>query len=97
MRVRYTLRAFADREQIFEYLNARHPQAARAILDLIKRRINELSDHPFKGRRTDRPGIYTLWIAPHKYRVFYRIDGDDVVIIHIRHTSRRPWVAAGPD
>ncbi len=29
MRVRYTLRAFADREEIFEYLDARNPKAAR--------------------------------------------------------------------
>jgi plasmid stabilization system protein ParE len=25
------------------------------------------------------------------YRVYYRIDGEEVVIIHIRHTSQRPW------
>jgi plasmid stabilization system protein ParE len=29
MRVRYTPRAFADREAIFEYINQRNPGAAR--------------------------------------------------------------------
>jgi toxin ParE1/3/4 len=91
MRVRYTPAAFAEREAIFEYLNERSPQAAREVVGLIARRIGELSEHPRKGHETDRQGIYVLWVAPHPYRVFYRIDGRDVVIVHIRHTARRPW------
>lgn len=91
MRVRYTPAAFAEREAIFDYLNERSPQAAREVVDLIARRIAELADHPHKGHPSDRKGIYTLWIAPRPYRVFYRIDGEDVVIVHIRHTARRPW------
>jgi toxin ParE1/3/4 len=91
MKVRYTLRAFAERERIFEYLDARNPKAARAIVGLIKQRIEQLGDQPYKGRGTNRPGIYMLWITPYRYRVFYRIDDDEVVVIHIRHTSRRPW------
>jgi len=46
MRVRYTPRAFAEREEIFSYLNARNPQAARKVVGLIKRRIGELGDRP---------------------------------------------------
>jgi toxin ParE1/3/4 len=91
MKVRYTLRGFADREEIFEYLDARNPKAARAVVGLIKQRINELGDQPRKGRRTNKPGIYTIWITPYRYRVFYRIEHDVVVVLQIRHTSRRPW------
>src|SRR5256885_2359000 len=57
MRVRYTPRAFADRERIFSYLVDRNPQAARRVVGLIARRIAELADQPRKGRRTDRGGI----------------------------------------
>lgn len=35
MRVRYTPRAFADREQIFDYLAQRSPSGARAGLALL--------------------------------------------------------------
>jgi toxin ParE1/3/4 len=90
MKVRYTLRAFAERERIFDYLDVRNPKAAREVVGLIKQRIEELGEQPHKGRRTNRPGIYTVWITPYRYRVFYRIDDDEVVIIKIRHTSRRP-------
>ena len=91
MRIRYTTVAFAEREAIFEYLNQQSPQVAREVVGLIARRIAELADHPSKGHRTDRKGMLSLWVAPLPYRVFYRIEGDDVVIVHIRHTARRPW------
>ena len=93
MKVRYTLRAFAERERIFEYLNARNPKAASEVVALIGRRIEQLGEQSYKGHRTSRLGIYTLWITPYRYRVFYRIDVDDdeVVVIKIRHTSQRPW------
>jgi hypothetical protein len=35
MRVRYTLSAFAERERMFAYLEARNPQAARKVVGLI--------------------------------------------------------------
>jgi addiction module RelE/StbE family toxin len=91
MRVRYTPRAFAERERIFSYLEARNPQAARKVIGLITRRIDELGSEPYKGRPTDRGSMFTLWVRPYRYRIYYRIDGDSVVIIHIRHTSRKPW------
>jgi len=91
MRIRYTPAAFAEREAIFDYLHERSRQAATDVVGLIARRIADLADHPRKGHPTDRKGIFTLWIAPYPYRVFYRLDGDDVVIVHIRHTGRRPW------
>jgi plasmid stabilization system protein ParE len=77
MKVRYTLRAFAERERIFESLDARNPEAARRVVTLIKQRIEGLGEQPHKGRRTSRLGIYTLWITPYRYRVF------------IPHRSRR--------
>jgi addiction module RelE/StbE family toxin len=90
MRIRYTPRAFADREAIFHYIEERSPQAAGDVFRRIKQRINELAEQPYTGTKTTRPGIYKLWIAPYPYRVFYRVDGDDIVILRIRHTSRRP-------
>ena len=42
MKVRYTLRALADREAIFEYLNTKNEQAAREIVSRIVHRIDKL-------------------------------------------------------
>jgi plasmid stabilization system protein ParE len=48
MKVRYTLRAFAERERIFGYRDARNPKAARAVVGLIKQRIEERGERPYK-------------------------------------------------
>ena len=50
-----------------------------------------LEHNPYSGRRTDRGELYTFWVAATTYRVYYRVDGEEVIIIHIRHTSQRPW------
>jgi plasmid stabilization system protein ParE len=46
MRVRYTPRAFADREAIFEYPDQRNPQAARKVKAFIEQKIGSLSYAP---------------------------------------------------
>jgi plasmid stabilization system protein ParE len=50
MRVRYTKRAFADREAIFEYLNQRDPRAAQKVKAFIKHKIADLSHSPRRAR-----------------------------------------------
>jgi plasmid stabilization system protein ParE len=27
----------------------------------------------------------------HPYKVYYEVEGEEVWILHIRHTARRPW------
>jgi plasmid stabilization system protein ParE len=82
-------RAFADRDKIFSYLSEQSQEAARRVVGLITGRIEELGATPFRGRKTDRPGIYTVWVAPYPYRVYYRFDEIGILILHIRHTSQQ--------
>ncbi len=89
MKVRYSRRAFADRDAIFSYLFERNTEAARRVVGLISRRIEELEQTPYKGSKTDKPGIYAMWVAPFPYRIFYRPNQDEVLILHIHHTSRQ--------
>jgi toxin ParE1/3/4 len=91
MRVRYSLRAFADREAIYDYLELRSPQGARDVQRAIVQAIRSLASHPRIGQRTDRPGIYELIVPRRPYKIYYRIEGDEVWIVHIRDARRRPW------
>jgi plasmid stabilization system protein ParE len=95
MRVRYTKRAFADREAIFEYLNQQDPRAARNVKAFIKAKIDSLSHSPRRARIIKNLGVHALWLGRYPYIVYYRVSGDVVSIIHIRHGARRPW--AGED
>ena len=91
MKVRYTLRAQADLDAIFTYLDARAPSAAQSVKILIERRIALLADFPRIAPETNQPGIYELTIVRYPYHVYYEISGDEIWILHIRDARRRPW------
>ena len=96
MRVRYTPRAFADREAIFDYLDQRDPKAARKVKAFIADRIESLAHSPRRARFVKGLGVHALWVGRYPYIIYYRVSGEVVSIIHIRHGSRRPW-AGGSD
>jgi plasmid stabilization system protein ParE len=91
MRVRYTVRAQADLDAIFTYLDQRAPSAARSVKEMIERRIASLAYFPLAAPDTDEPGIRELTIVRYPYKVYYEVAADEVWIIHIRHAARRPW------
>jgi toxin ParE1/3/4 len=90
MKLRFSERAFADREDIFEYLDQRSPEVAQAVFAYLAASITQLIDLPHTGARTDDGDVRVLFIVRYPYKVFYRVRGEMVEILHIRHTSRRP-------
>ncbi len=91
MKVRYTLRAFADREEIFAYLDECNPRAAREVKAFIKRRIASLAQNPRRSRTIKELDVHAHWLGRYPYIIYYRTVGDEVWIVHIRHAARRPW------
>lgn len=91
MRVRYSPRAFADREAIFEYLDQRSPQGARNVKRAITHAIRLLASHPRMAPLTDELGVRELIVPRRPYKIYYRIEGEEVWILHIRDARRRPW------
>jgi toxin ParE1/3/4 len=89
MRVRYTLRARADLEQICEYLEKRAPAAAPAVKSTIERQIGWLAQFPYMAPATDEPGVRELTLTRYPYKIYYEVEGDEVRILHIRHARRR--------
>jgi toxin ParE1/3/4 len=74
MRVRYTPRAFADREAIFDYLQQRSPRGARNVKHAIVRAILLLASHPRIAPLTDVPGVHEVTVPRRPYKVYYRIE-----------------------
>jgi plasmid stabilization system protein ParE len=91
MKVRYTPRAFADREEIFAYLDKRNPRAAREVKAFIKRRISSLAQSPRRSPSIKEFGVHAHWLGRYPYVIYYRAVKDEVWIIHIRHAARQPW------
>jgi len=93
MRIRYTPRSRDDLDSIFSYLEEHSPAAAARVKRLIEQVIKGLADFPEIGPATEF-GARVLLVGRFPYRIFYRIRAQDIEILHIRHTSRRPWPGA---
>jgi plasmid stabilization system protein ParE len=91
MRVRYSKRAFADREAIFQYLNELSPQGARSVKQSLVYAIRLLGLHPYMGPPTDFPGVRELNVPRRPYKVYHRVQANEVWVIHIRDARQRPW------
>jgi len=91
MTIHYTRRAFADREAIFDYLAERSPKGALSVQRAILKSIRALEAHPGLGRLTDFADVRELVVPRYPYKVYYRIEGREVWILHIRDTRRQPW------
>ena len=95
MKVRYTPRAFADREAIFEYVDRHNPRAAREVKAFIAGRIAQLGGAPVRHRMIAALGVHALYLGRYPYIVSYRVGRDEIAIVHIRHAARRPWQGEG--
>jgi addiction module RelE/StbE family toxin len=90
MNVVYAPRALRDLQGIAAYLVDRSPSGARNVLSAIEASIDSLMHFPQIGHLVDSAGHRRLVVVRHPYVVYYRIAEHEVLILHIRHTSRRP-------
>ncbi len=64
-------------------------EVADRLMDSITDRFFLLARHPNIGRRRDqdlRPGLRSFPVGD--YVIIYRIEGDDVMILHVTHGRR---------
>ena len=92
MRVRYTPRSRRDIEAIYTLIDQQSPSAARAVKRAIQHAVELLADFPNIGTATDRsPEFRGVRAGRYPYRIYYRVRGDEVWIVHVRDMRRRPW------
>jgi len=89
-RLRLDPRAVEDLTHIRRYLIERSTAGADRVRAHIAATLDYLVRFPRLGRSTDQPGVRVLPLRRYPYLVFYTLIDDDVVVLHIRHASRRP-------
>jgi toxin ParE1/3/4 len=92
VRLRYTERAIADLEAIQAYIASDNPSAAVRVGTRIKSAVELLENLPELGRPGRFAGTRVLVVARTPYVVYYAVERHlgEVVILHIRHSRRRP-------
>ena len=99
MRLRYSTRATRDLEAIYEYLVERSPRGATNVMAAIYGAVEFAQRNPEAAPIVARvAGVRGLLVHRYRFKVFYRVNqADDVIeIVHVRHTSRRPWIPLAP-
>ncbi len=92
MIVDYSTKALGDLERIASTLEEHNPAAKMRILAEVQGAIHGLKFFPELGRLV-RGRERKLAVPRTTFLVFYRIDGDEVVILHVRDGRRKPYRA----
>lgn len=80
--------AHADRNAIFDYIEADSPRAAIAVDSRIRRRVAALAQFPDLGRLGRIEGTRELVIHRTPYIAAYRIVGNMVRILRVLHGAQ---------
>jgi toxin ParE1/3/4 len=88
MRIRWTVPAAEDLENIKSYLCEHHPHFADPTVQTIYQRIRSLKTFPNRGTPGRRSGTRELMLTPLPYIVVYSVRADTVEILHIHHGAQ---------
>jgi plasmid stabilization system protein ParE len=92
VKIRLTLRARADLAEAVAFVSTEHPAYARRLRHAFLHTIRLISQRPHLGIRNERArDLRSRLVLRFPYRVHYLVRPDEVIIVHIRHTARRPW------
>jgi len=92
MKVEYATRAVADLRKVSTDSLAFGAAVAANVEARVQEIIAYIATHPEAASQVaERPGVRVIPLIRYPYKIFYRVLEDRVRILHIRHTSRRPW------
>jgi toxin ParE1/3/4 len=92
MKVVFTPAALSDLAEIADWLAVRYPTIATTVERRIRAVVGQIGRWPESARRSGkRPGVRVVPVGRYPYKIFYRLAGDSVEILHIHHTARQPW------
>jgi toxin ParE1/3/4 len=92
MRVEYTKRATDHLRKVSKKSRAFGYSVAAAVEARIREIIARISERPEAAAQIiERPGMYVVPLIRYPYKIFYRVLEDRIRVLHIRHSSRRPW------
>jgi toxin ParE1/3/4 len=92
MKVEYSKQAIDDLRKAAEESRAFGVATAVSVESRFREIIAHIAEHPEAAALViERPGTRVIPLIRYPYKIFYRVFHGRVRILHIRHTSRRPW------
>lgn len=92
MKVVYTDAALRDLDDITAWLSVHYPGLGVAVDQRMRIVVAHIARWPESMRASaHRPGVRVATLGRFPYKIFYRVRGDTVEILHIHHAARAPW------
>jgi toxin ParE1/3/4 len=89
MKVVFTSAADADLDDVLSYTAINYPSLVLPLEQRIRAILVRIEQWPESAREVDqRPGIRVVPLIRYPYKIFYRIAGDRIEILHIHHAAR---------
>jgi plasmid stabilization system protein ParE len=88
--IRWSRRAAANPESIYDYIAESNVTAAIKQRNLILRAIEQLQRFPRSGHRGRIPPLDELFVPKTSYVIFYRQTAEAIDLAMIRHVAQRP-------
>ena len=88
MRIRWTTEAATDLETINQYLRAHQPHFAQPTMRKLYDAARSLRTAPFRRRVGREDDTRELLCLPLPYIIAYRVEGENIEILHIHHAAR---------
>ena len=88
MIVRFSYKAQADIQSIYDYIAARNPTAAGSVVRTIELSTRRLAQFPLSGRAGAVETTRELVISRLPYIAIYRVSGSTVEIIGVFHSAQ---------
>jgi plasmid stabilization system protein ParE len=90
--IRFTSQAIREIDEILEYIAQDNPRASKEVGTAIQRTFQWIARQPRMSPIVHAGYIRSKLVLRYQYRVFYAIEGSDIVIRNVRSTRRlRPW------
>lgn len=90
MRVRWLRTAIRNLDDEATYIAQENPRAAAEMFVYVKAKVDALGDFPVLGRPGRVLGTRELVIDRYPLIVPYRVVGDELQVLRVFHTSRKP-------
>jgi len=95
MRVRWSLTALIELEEILVYISDRHRRGAEAVVERLDRVTERLESFPFTGIEADEDGTYILPIVRYPYMLYLHGGGERGSNSNSAYPSHRTKKAGG--
>jgi toxin ParE1/3/4 len=88
MKLRYTPRARSDLAEIHDYIAQDNPQAARRVIQIIRKAAEALAQNPLVGKAGRVAGTRELTVGRFPFMLAYCVETEEVQILSVIHTAR---------